>query len=338
MIVNHPETEEFYSLQRLISTNREISVAMSIRNLGKSYSAEKMIRKHLDKGNNVCWSRWDAGELSVAINEIFGTERNYQDEYKKYKIEHTNGCFFENIETGSQCYFIPVKEANKFKGTDIPNFSWWVYDEFIPEFYDIKTRKVEEADKWNSLHTTLKRNNKNFRSLLMSNCITWFNGYTYQWDINPFPAGEIRFFNKGTVAFENIKPTKAMIERIRHEEELKGKASNLEAYLQNMTKDNMSLIAKCPDLSVSLFNTDFYLDGIPYSFRIHDGFMYWIEGKERDSYKVTLCNNDITADIRKDTQRGLAFESWYNDSKMRFENGHVESAIVRMIWESRKRL
>jgi len=338
MKTNHPDTEEFYSLRQLISTNRDISISMSIRNLGKSYSAEKMLKKHTDKGKNVCWSRWDAGELSVAINEIFGTERSYNDEWKKYNIEHTSGCFFENKDNGSCWYFIPVKEANKFKGTDIPNFTWWVYDEFIPEFYQYKTRKSEEALKWNSLHTTLRRNNKNFRSLLMSNCITWFNGFTYQWDIEPFPIGEIRFFNQGTVAFENVLPTKAMIERIKQEELLKGKASDLNSYLDNITKDNMSLIAKCPNLTIALHNADWYLDGIPYTFRIYDGLIYWIESKVRDVHKWTLCNGDITAEVRKDKEMGLTFERLYNESKMRFENGHVESSIIRMIWESRKRL
>lgn len=354
MFTNYPDEMEFYNLNLLLSTNRPISISFSIRNLGKSYSAYQLVLKHaLELNRTFCWSRWDEGELSIAIDEF--TKLINIEEWNKVSITNTKfGCYFENKETKVRGYFLPVKEASKFKGLDIPNLYWWVYDEFIPEFYLNRVRKLEEADKWNSMYTTLKRNNPNFRAILICNCISWFNAFFKQWKISYFPSGEIRFFKQEVtlkingkvinvckdIAMENVKPTLKMIERIIEDEVLKGKTKeDIENYLSNTTNDKTGLIEECPDKKLQLINLQWLLKGKYYSFREYNGICYFVETKLRTGVRIITMNKDeITEGVARDRAYSDRFEKLINASKCRFDNGFTQNAIFSMVWLGRERL
>lgn len=346
----------FYTPNTILSCkspNRNVFVIQSIRNLGKSYGMMKVIKRDVENGVNAVWSRWNDEELSVAINEAFDTldiqtKENPEGEWLKTVI-NKSAVIFENIESHGRLYFLSVKMAHKLKGLDIKSLHYWVYDEFIPEFYENETRRIEETQKWNSLYITLKRTNTNFTAVLISNCISWFNGYFEQWGILPFPIGEIRTYDQKTkiligdeiiettqeIVVENVKPTKAQIKRIMIDEVVKGSSCNLKNYLENTTKDNFSLIATCPG-DVPLHNAEWYYNKECYSFRMYEGIMYWTKARPRDVHKWTCNKADITDEIRRDKAMGVTFEKYYDSAKMRFKDGNVHNAVLGMIWASRR--
>ena len=345
--VNYDENALYWSCQTLMSTARDIMVAQSIRGTGKSFSVDTALIKAITKlGFNCVISRWDDGELSIARELV-----EYDSDFEKTQL-NTSAYRYTYKNNGASLYFFAVKMAHKHKGLDIKDLKFWFYDEFIPEFYENRTRKIEEVKKFNSLYTTLRRNNENFRVILCCNVITWFNGFYEQWGIEPFPQGYIGIFEiekkvdikgeiktmKFQVAVENVEPTKAQIERVIRDEIMKGGNSDVLSYLQNVTKDNTSMITDCPDMSIPLHNAEWYFEKKCYSFRLYDGLMYWVETKPRNVNKWTLNTSDITDEIHRDKAMGLTFEKYYDQSRMRFHDGNIEQVVISMIWAGRKRL
>ena len=351
--IKYDESAEYWTANNLLSYSRPISIAMSIRNLGKTYSMVKIVKKCVSEGNNCAWSRWDDEELNTAINDIFPLEEVYtkdnpSGEWGKTVI-NKSCVFFTHIKSGGKLYFFSIKMAHKHKGTDIPNFVWWVYDEFIPEFYENETRRVTEFAKWQSMYVTLKRNNQNFKAVLLSNCLSWFNGYFDGWGIVPFPSGNIGLFEqsarininnkvetiKSEVVMENVKPTERQIQRIILDEVIRGN-SDIEGYLNNMTRDNQTLIEQCPNMNIPLYNAEWYFIKRCYSFREYGGLLYWIEVQPRNVNKWTTNKDDITNEIYRDRGIGKVLEEYYDKGKMRFADGNVENAILGMINASRQ--
>lgn len=299
--LSYDDEEEFWSLNRLMSYNADISIAMSIRNLGKTYSAVKMLKERVKQGANVCFSRWNDSELKLAVAEVFDGEKVGKNPAENTWVkEIINPSVYKvtNVQSGGSFYFLSVKMAYKHKGLDIKNLKFWVWDEFLPEFYENITHRNELNIKFNSLYTTLRRNNQDFRVILLSNSISWFNPLFAQWGIMPFPIGEIRTFTQKSkiklhddyimpeirIVMENVKPTKKQVERVIRDEVMKGKSSAIIEYLNNTTKDNFTLYEKCPDMSIPLHQADWVYLGVCYTFRIHNDILYWVEGKTRDSF------------------------------------------------------
>ena len=346
--IKYNDDDEFWKADKLLSYDADIMIAMSIRNLGKTYSAMQLIKNKVSKGYACCWSRWSDGETKLAMSEFFDGEDIGKNSDKNVWVKETlNSSAYKitHVESGGTLYFLSVKMAYKHKGLDIASLKYWVWDEFLPEFYENQTHKNELNLKFNSLYTTLRRNNPNFRVLLLSNNISWFNALYEQWGISPFPSGEIRTFIQKSnvklhegfklpeirVVMESVLPTKKQIERVIRDEIMKGSASKIIDYLNNVTRDNFTLYEKCPDLSIPLHPADWVYLGKTYTFRIYKDTLYWIESKPRDCYKWTTNRDEVTDIIKKDVSMIPIFQRYYDTSKMRFENGNVERAILGMI-------
>ena len=133
------------------------------------------------------------------------------------------------------------------------------------------------------------------------------------------------------IVMESVKPTKKQVERVIRDEIMKGTSSKIIDYLNNVTHDNFTLYEKCPDPSIPLHPADWVYLGKTYTFRICNDTLYWIESKPRDSYKWTTNRAEVTDVIKKDVSMIPIFQRYFDTSKMRFENGNVERAILGMI-------
>jgi hypothetical protein len=339
MKVKYNDEDEYWSVSNLLSHNCEINICSSIRNLGKSYSAKQMIKRHIENGNCAVWSRWEIGELSLAEADFFPLGKMTEG-WIRNKIENTPIIYYHNEETGGRLYFIPLKSAMDIKGIDLPNLTWWVYDEFLPEFYKVQTRKIIECKYWLSMYRTLKRNNPNFRCLLISNMVTWFSAFHAHWKIKPFPSGEIRFFNNHHVAYENVQATKAQLERIMITEEVLGYDPDEYAYnVLNQSKDPMDLICECPNKTVPLHCEQFVLYGHYYTWRMYNGLYYWVETKKRSEVITwTFNRKEVSGDVRRASDAHTDFEDGYDNGVFRFETGIVQDAFFNMMFEARKRI
>lgn len=348
----HPDDKKYLTHNNLLSHNADISWSQSIRNLGKSYDAMCLIRNTLDSGRNCVWLRWDRKETKVAEHELVRF-MNDASRYKVGRIPDSNVSFIHDKDSSAYLYFIPVKDATGVKGMDIPEIRWCVYDECIPEFYDVRTRRDEEFSKFMSLYVTLKRDTEDFRALLMSNCIDWFTGYTRAWGVEPFSAGKIRTYSREIVmetptgvartsykiAFENVRPSIAMIERNLKDYAIRGEDFDIDGYFDNKTSTDYNLIGKCPDMTIPLSDRQYMRDGIYFSFRVHDNVAYFARVKHRrDLPTMVFKVGEVDYELRhirvKDTNKW--FEAIINAGVARFEDGHLYNQVVNGIYDLRK--
>ena len=336
------DTDIYYSLNDLLSYNAEISIAFSIRDLGKSFSAMSLMDKTIASGRSCVWSRWDRDQTALSMKEYLDfTDHEFTiiSPSKGIKVLQP-----KNEELGS-IYFIPVKDAAKAKGID-QNFKYWIYDEFLPEFYLNRVQKEEEYPKWGSLFTTLKRDTEDFRAILMSNCISWFNGYFRAWGIRPFPAGQIKRFTQKAygystdVVMHNVRPSPLALERVIRHEVAKGKSEEeITRYIENSTQDKGFFLAKCPGWNAPLHPVLFIHHGQYYGFREYDGRIYFCKTKYRDDYAVMALNRrELSDGMVRDRGAGSNFERWINLGIARFETVEVMDAIIDLVYLSRERL
>ncbi len=344
------ENDEYYTLNRLLSYNADINICQSVRNLGKSYDAMKTARNALLAGKNVAWSRWDRDESDLATQELLNF---LGDGWKLHTISRALKMAESDDPAHGEIFFVPIKDAHKIKGIDVP-FSWWIYDEFLPEFYANQIRKEEEFSKWASLHTTLRRDNDDFRALLISNNITWFNGYFRAWDIRPFPSGQVKRFDrtvvmdiggkpfcqKSSIAFHNVKPSNPAIRRILRDEVAKGKSKEeIYQYLSNATQDKDFFIGECPDKNQPLSNVQYYHRGDYYNFREYDGHIYFCKvNPVADRATMALNKRELRDGMMRDLGAGRNFERWINRGIAKFESQEVLNAIFDLVYLSRERL
>ena len=336
------ETDVYYSLNDLLSYNAEISIAFSIRDLGKSYSAMSLMDKTIASGRSCVWSRWDRDQTMLSMREYLSfTSHEFTISAPSKGIKVLRP---KNEELGS-IYFIPIKDAAKAKGID-QNFKYWVYDEFLPEFYLNRVQKEEEYPKWGSLFTTLKRDTEDFRAILMSNCISWFNGYFCAWGIRPFPTGQIkRFVQKAygystDVVMHNVRPSPLALDRVIKHEVVKGKSEEeITRYIENATQDKGFFLGKCPNLNAPLHPVLYIHHGRYYSFREYEGHIYFCRTGYRNDYGVMALNRrELTDGMARDRGAGANFERWINLGIARFENIEVMNAIIDLVYLSRERL
>lgn len=336
--------ELHYTLNNLLSYNAPISIATSIRNLGKSYSAMLLEQNNIKKGKNVVWSRWDREQTKLAMHEYINFSQDI--EYRISSISEGIKILTpkDNDDYG-QIFFVPVKEASKAKGID-REFSYWTYDEFLPEFYASRVQKEEEFAKWNSLFTTLKRDTPDFRAILLSNCISWFNSYFTAWNIKPFPSGQIRRFPqiaygiRTDVVMENVKPSHLALERVIRDETAKGKSEEeIKRYVENATQDKDFFIGTCPDLNVPLHWVQFFHHGDYYGYREYDDHIYFCKIQPRNDRPVMALNRrELQDGMMRDRGAGKHFEDWINSGIARFDSVKTFNAILDLIALSREHL
>ena len=285
---------EFGDLSPLLSHQADVSIVQSIKNVGKSYPAMQMVKKCCADGFNAVWLRWDESELATAIAELIRDEAFTVVKLKGGIHEHMTILKYKEGNQGC-LYCLGVKYAQTYKGVDIPNLKWIVYDEFIPEYYTMQTRKIYEFDRFMIILTALWRKNHP-RVLLISNTIDWYNSYFHAWKIDPFPAGQIAvtLFTLAVeidgqtvsktykIAVENMKPSARMIARVMQSEGLRGDQQKLQKYIENYYKNEYTLIEQCPKPNLPLAPIQIYYTDCYYSYRSYDGVIYWVKTNPRD--------------------------------------------------------
>lgn len=340
--MEYPRDELYYSLNRVLTIDANVYLIQSIRDLGKSYSARKLVLKNLNKGYNCAWLRWDKTETATA-NDKFSTSENLL----KGKIADSN-VGYVMTENGNKCYFLSVKGAMSYKDFGIDNLRYVIYDECVPEHYDIKTRRETEFKKLMSLFDTIKRDS-DARLIMICNCIDWFNPFTANWEIYPFNSGLVKVFDKSLIinekrynmriAVENVKPSSAMINRVAQLQVLKGNAKTVKDYFDNVATTQYNLIGTCPDLDLPLEPIQLRIKDNYYSHRKHDGVFYFCKTGKRDGIDTDSADvHDIRAGEYRTKEIGQTIEILINRGQIRFDTGHTYNDILTAVYKYRERL
>lgn len=347
-----PRDEPYYSLDRLLSFEADISMCQSIRDVGKSYNMRMKCDKAIRNGYSCVWLRWQRTELGTAIDSwkqqfpedyIDVTPKGNNIVYKKYQL----------IDSENYIIFGAVKDSVHIKDIQIPNLRWLVYDECVPEQYDIRTRRDIEFDKFTSIYMSFARVSKKMRAVLMCNVIDWFNPFTRGWNILPFEAGLIKVFidditiqtDEGSkterlkIAVENIKPSEAMLNRVIALAKIRyTNSKDLQKYIDSATAKDYTMIGVCPDLNVPLNDLQFRRGERYYSFRYYDGIYYFCEIKPREGHPTEVFKFGTNGNMEgRRPQLGKAIEELINQGCVRFENGHVYNEFMNGLADYRMR-
>lgn len=338
----YPDDKLYYDLDKTLTFDADVYFIQSIRDLGKSFSARKLVMKNLKKGYNCAWLRWDKTETSGACDK-FHTSENLV----KGKIPDSNISYVLH-ENGTKCYFLSVKGAMSYKDFGIDNLRYVIYDECVPEHYDIKTRRDTEFKKLMSLYDTIKRDNHT-KLIMICNCIDWFNPFTANWEIYPFNSGLIKVFTRSliindkkytmSICFENVKPSPAMINRVAQLQVLKGNAKSVKDYFDNIATTQYNLIGECPNLKLPLADIQLRIKNNYYSYRKMNNVFYFCKTGKRENIDTDTADiHDIRPGEFRTKEIGQTIEILVNRGCIMFDTGHTYNDIISSVYRYRERL
>lgn len=346
-----PPDDPYYSLDRLLSHEADISWCQSIRDVGKSYNMRMKCHKAISNGFSCVWLRWQRTELGTAMQ---AWQKQFGDAYVDVTPKGTNIVYkiWMNLESNTYIVFGAVKDSVHIKDVQIANLRWLVYDECVPEQYDVRTRRDVEFDKFTSIYMSFARESKQMRAVLMCNVIDWFNPFTQAWNIRPFDAGIIKVFidvmtietdtgpktARLKIAFENIKPSRAMLDRVIELAKLRySNTKDLQKYINNATAKDYGMVAKCPDMSIPLEPLQFRRGERYYGFRICNGVYYFTETSFRNLPTEVFKFGTNGNREGRNPQLGKAIEELINQGRCKFDSGHTYNEFMNGLADYRMR-
>ena len=332
----------YYNLNKVLTINADVYFIQSIRDLGKSYDMRKKVIKTLEKGYNCAWLRWDKTEMASALDKMSTSENLI-----KGKISDSNIGYVIH-QSGAKCYFLTVKGAMSYKDFGIDNLRYVVYDECVPEHYDIKTRRDTEFKKLMSLFDTIKRDSP-AKLIMICNCIDWFNPFTANWEIYPFNSGYAKTFSRSlminekrytvTICFENVKPSRAMVNRVAQLQVLKGNAKSVKDYFDNVATTQYNLIGSCPDMSLPLSDIQIKVKNNYYAYRKMNNVFYFCKTGKRDGIDIDTPDiHDIKSGEYRTKEIGQTIEVLINRGCIMFDTGHTYNDLIGSVYKYRERL
>ena len=343
--LTYPDEQLYYSLDKVLTYNADVYFIQSIRNLGKSFSARKLVKNSMNKSYNCAWLRWDKTETATACDKFSSSYNLLKGKVPDSNIQYVIN---DNADNDTKCYFLSVKGAMSYKDFGIDNLRYVIYDECVPEHYDVKTRRETEFKKLMSLFNTIKRDS-DAKLIMISNCIDWFNPFTSAWEIYPFNAGIVKIFYKTMIIngrkydmrilVENVKPSVAMVNRVAQLEVLRGNVKTVEQYFNNVASTKYNLIADCPDLNLPLADIQLRVGENYFSYRKNNGILYFTKTGYRDGVDVDTADiHDIRKGEYRTREIGPTLEQMINTGIIRFNDGHTYNAILQCVYKYRERL
>lgn len=342
--VTYPETKRFWDGDKLFPYlgDCDIISAISIRNIGKTFTFFKHLRNHLAQGHNVAISRYDRPELGVCIEDFL---RYYEERvdgetvyhYRKLKNrqkETPYQCY--EFENGARAYFFAIKDSPNLKGMEIVNLHRWYIDEFVPIFYKVQTRKYNEFDYFRELYHTVKRKNDKLKVILSANCKLWMNPYFMGWEIPMFISGNILKVDRGDmkIAIENVLPSEAMLTEYIKGERLMGRSEEeIQQSLKTYACDPDCFLEENKNASDTGYQIK--IKGKIYGMYYKNNKNYIREeklDKSKDRYLLTPIEYD--EDFIFEPSFVKAIEKLLNLNRLRFDSRKTEFGIRLGVWLS----
>lgn len=350
----HKDESEYYTvadLKKLLSYGGDVSGCQSPRNYGKSYAAMEFLREKINKGETVCWGRYNRTELSQALQ----TWKEHCPELIDHRPSNDNlNPWLMNEETGGKIMFFPWNRSQNLKGIDFP-FTWMVCDEFVPERYTEKPRLDTEFKDWTSVYKSISRS-YGTRVILMSNNIYWFNPFFLAWGVMPFSKGKILkqvdkfvanvdgvdYKTERVLVFENVAATPAIVKRNLKQQAVDFSSSeDLSKYFENETQQEYTRIAKCPDMSIKVENVQLSSQGYTMGFRRYGGDYYFFKSQPRADVYTYVSEPEYVDYAKKCVRTPKVcqfYEQIFNLGLCVFDSGETLLAFMRWVRLNRQRI
>lgn len=189
---------EWYNPNRLLSYNALMSIVLSPRGNGKSFSAKEKIIKNFEKDESqAVYVR----RTRVEIDEVKGTYWNdIKMKYPNhdYKIEGDIG-FIDGKEV---VHFIALSTSSNKKSASYPLVKLIVFDEYILTKTTYNRYLKNEVNLLLDLYETIARTRDNVRLLIMGNAVSYVNPLFTFFDIVPNPNKRFQTFKNGLICLE----------------------------------------------------------------------------------------------------------------------------------------
>ncbi len=191
----------YYSPDKLLSFNADISGVVALRGFGKTYSFKKFLLGQFlkDKKTQFLFLRQTKAQLDEVVPTFFddlAANNEFPGELFKFTIR---GNFILYCEKGKAeirvAYFSSLSTPSNAKGVSLPYCRYAFFDEFISE---TNTYLKDELKKFSSIISTTMRNHPNCKILMSANALTMDNPY--------FRLFNVKIPKQGNLFCKNVFP------------------------------------------------------------------------------------------------------------------------------------
>lgn len=189
---------KYYSPKLLFSHNSLISIVLSNRGGGKTYSGKvTMVENYKKDGSQSVYIRRTVEELKKAKKTFFNAiQKKYPDD--EFKIEGNIGYINDNILV----YFIALSTSITDKSTELPDVKFIMFDEYIIPMKSYTRYIPDEAFMLLELIFTIGRDRDNYRVYICGNAISYVNPIFTYFNIEPDSTKQFQKFKDNMICLE----------------------------------------------------------------------------------------------------------------------------------------
>lgn len=189
---------KWYNPSKLFSHNAFISMCMSGRGMGKSYSAKKKaIKDFIKTGSQTVYVRRSREEMKK-VKDTYFNDIEHEFPNHEFSIEGDVGL----IDGSPMIYFIPLSTSSQYKSASYPNVRFLIFDEYIITKNGHNRYLQNEMILFLDLIETVFRSRNNVKILLLSNSVSYVNPLFTYFNIEPVSGKRFQKFKNGLICLE----------------------------------------------------------------------------------------------------------------------------------------
>lgn len=198
---NMKDIDFWYSPNRLLSHNALISICLSPRGNGKSFSAkEKIIKNFLKDGSQAVYIRRTKVEIDE-VKETYWNDVSIKYPDLDFKVIGDIGYINNEIVV----HFIALSTSSNKKSASFPLVKLMVFDEYILTKTTHNRYLKNEVTLLLDLYETVARTRENVRLLILGNAVSLVNPLFTYFDIVPNEEKRFQIFKGGLICLEMFK-------------------------------------------------------------------------------------------------------------------------------------
>lgn len=184
----------YYSLTKILSYNKLLSMSIGARGIGKSYAAKRWaINNWLKNKKQFVYVR----RYKTEFNNIKNYFNDIKDRYPDHTFKVKKGCFYIDDEVAG--YYLGLSTSQNNKSNSYNDVNIVIFDEFIIDKGRVNYLKGE-VQLFLDLIETIGRTRDDIRILMLSNSISSINPYFLYFEI--YPRFGDKFIHKDQLVVE----------------------------------------------------------------------------------------------------------------------------------------
>lgn len=289
---------KYYDLSRLLSHNSYISMCMSGRGTGKSFSAKKRaINNYIKRGEQTVYLRRSATEIDRIKDTYFSDIKNF---FPELELEVSGYEGYINGELA--IYFIPLSTSSTLKSASYPKVTLLIFDEYCITHTTHSRYLKNEMTLFFDIVETIFRDRRKANILILSNSVSFVNPIFSFFDIIPDPNVRFQKFKNNLITLELFTSEEFLKDKLKTPFAQLVSGTNYADYaIGNQTlEDNNDFIEKKPPGNyrfVSSFKRDNFEIGCWYNI---DNKKYYLDEKidTSSNFRFSITVEDVEPNIK----------------------------------------